>query len=155
MQTIGARREKLEASVVTTLLCCSKEASVVTTLLCCSKEASVVTTLLCSSTYHTRISSLIEFWKALACLLGSYVATLHKTPHRTNKVGHFHLEKLLKYTDAKQNYCVVTTNIPHMMGLPDHVPSLWQTLSMKVVFVIYLEFSSQTKHALEPGVVPV
>ena len=46
-------------------------------------------------------------------------------------------------------------NVPHVMGLPDHVPSFWQTLTLLVVFGSYPLGSSQTKHALEPGVVPV
>ena len=45
--------------------------------------------------------------------------------------------------------------IPHVMGRPDHVPSLWQTLSMAVVFNSHPLSSSQTKQAVEPGVVPL
>ena len=44
-------------------------------------------------------------------------------------------------------------NIPHMIGFPDHVASFWQTLT--AVVVEYPLFFSQTKQAVEPGVVPV
>ena len=45
--------------------------------------------------------------------------------------------------------------VPHMVGLLDHVPSLWQYLSLKVVFSAYPLLLSQTKQTLEPGVVPL
>ena len=50
---------------------------------------------------------------------------------------------------AHHKFC----NVPQMMGLPDHVPSLWQTLSLVVVFSACPLLSSQTKQALEPVVV--
>ena len=43
-------------------------------------------------------------------------------------------------------------HIPHVTGLPDQVASLWQTLSLTVVFT---SRPSQMKQALEPGVVPL
>ena len=46
-------------------------------------------------------------------------------------------------------------NIPHMMGLPDHVPLLWQTLSVTIRFSSYPLSSSQTKQAVEPAVMPL
>ena len=47
-------------------------------------------------------------------------------------------------------------NEPHMIGLPDHAALFWQTLSaVVVVFSACPLLSSQTKQALEPGVVPV
>ena len=50
----------------------------------------------------------------------------------------------------------VNHNIPHIMGLPDDIPSFWQTLTaVVVVFGSYPLLSSQTKQALEPAVVPV
>ena len=50
----------------------------------------------------------------------------------------------------------VNHNIPHIMGLPDHIPSFWQTLTaVVVVFGSYPLLSSQIKQALEPAVVPV
>ena len=45
-------------------------------------------------------------------------------------------------------------NIPHTVGFPDHNPFLWQNLKL-VLFNSYPMFSSQTKQALEPGVVPL
>ena len=129
MQTIGARREE-------------------------RLEASVVKILLCSSTYHTRLSSLKGLCGKPLLIEQSCVSTLHKTPHRINKVGRFSPWKSYLNIQNETNVFVMTS-IPHIMGLLDHVASLWQTLSMKVVSGIYLEFSSQTKHALEPGVVPV
>ena len=47
-------------------------------------------------------------------------------------------------------------DVPQMMGLLDHNPLLWQTLSVVVVvFSSYSLSTSQTKQALEPGVVPL
>ena len=51
--------------------------------------------------------------------------------------------------------CANITYIPHVMGPSDQVVSLWQILSLMVVFSSYPLFSSQTKQALEPGVMPV
>ena len=52
---------------------------------------------------------------------------------------------------ADHKFC----NVPQMMGLPDHVPSLRQTLSLVVVFSACPLLSLQTKQAVEPVVVPV
>ena len=46
-------------------------------------------------------------------------------------------------------------NVPQMRGLPDHVPSLWQNLSLVVVFRAYPLMLLQTKQALEPVMVPL
>ena len=42
-----------------------------------------------------------------------------------------------------------------MMGLLDHNPLLWQTLSVIEEFSPYSLSTSQTKQAVEPGVVPL
>ena len=59
----------------------------------------------------------------------------------------------------KERKCVIAhhkiCNVLQMMGLPDHVPSLRQTLSPVVIFSACPLLSLQTKQALEPGVVPL
>ena len=47
------------------------------------------------------------------------------------------------------------TYIPHKMGLPDQVASLWQILSFGGCIQFIPQFTSQTKQAMEPGVMPV
>ena len=56
---------------------------------------------------------------------------------------------------SELNTAKCITYIPHVMGPSDQVASLWQILSLVVVFSSYPLLSSQTKHALEPGVTPV
>ena len=58
------------------------------------------------------------------------------------------------------NTCVTRTYynktyIPHVMALLDQVPLLWQNLASMVVFSSSKLALSQTKQALEPGVVPL
>lgn len=51
---------------------------------------------------------------------------------------------------------IIFYNVPHRMGLPDHVPLLRHTLSVVVVVVgAYSLLSSQTKQAVEPAIVPL
>ena len=75
-------------------------------------------------------------------------------------VAHYNANVIKNYTyvcmwTERASYIADMHNSPHVVGLLDHVPSLWQTLILLVVFSAYPLSSSQTKQAMEPGVTPV